>query len=266
MSGAARARLAAALVLAILLALFGWSYLSDGLAAALLDPALDGEAKVARLRAVFEGAGALAPLLYVAFVTCEVILAPIPGTLLYLPGGALFGGWWGGTLSLLGNTLGAGGACLLARGLVGRRAIEGFFERRSLRRTRVLLRRRGWLLIALLRANPLSSSDLVSYAAGAAGLSAPRVMLGTALGMAPLCYLQAFLAATLLDAVPWLLWPLLACGALYLALVVLLVVRAVQDARARDAREAGAPAAPEVFNAGGGAPPRARDDRSRSSR
>jgi threonine/homoserine/homoserine lactone efflux protein len=91
-------------------------------------------------------------------------------------------------------------------------------------------------------------------------------MLGTALGMAPLCYLQAFLAATLLDAVPWLLWPLLVCGAVYLALVVLFVARAVQDARAREALEARPRTAPEGLSAGAGAPPRARDDRSRSSR
>ncbi|MBL8900101.1 MAG: TVP38/TMEM64 family protein, partial [Planctomycetes bacterium] len=219
MSSTSRARLAAALVLGALVGLCAWSYLSGGLAAALLDPALAGAEKVERLRAVFASAGPLAPLLYVGFVTLEVILAPIPGTLLYLPGGAIFGGWWGGTLSLLGNTLGAGGACLLARGLVGRRAIDGFFERRSLRRMRALLRRRGWILVALLRANPLSSSDLVSYAAGAAGLSAPRVMFGTLLGMAPLCYVQAHLAETLLEAAPWLLWPLLVCGVLYLAAV-----------------------------------------------
>jgi uncharacterized membrane protein YdjX (TVP38/TMEM64 family) len=259
-SDGARGRLAAALVLGGLGALFLWSYLGGGFAAALLDPALSGAEKVARLRAVFEGAGALAPLLYVAFVTCEVILAPIPGTLLYLPGGAIFGGWWGGTLSLLGNTLGAGGACLLARGLVGRRAIDGFFERRALRKMRVLLRRRGWLLIALLRVNPLSSSDLVSYAAGAAGLSAPRVMLGTLIGMAPLCYLQAHLAATLLEAAPWLLWPLLVCGVLYLALVALFVARTVR----RSGRDEAAAAA-RALSAADAAPPPARDDPSRTA-
>jgi uncharacterized membrane protein YdjX (TVP38/TMEM64 family) len=259
MSSTSRARLAALFVLCTLVGLCAWSYGSGGLAAALLDPQLSGAAKVERLRAVFASAGPLAPLLYVGFVTLEVILAPIPGTLLYLPGGAIFGGWWGGTLSLLGNTLGAGGAALLARGLVGRRAIDGFFERRSLRRTRALLRRRGWILVALLRANPLSSSDLVSYAAGAAGLSAPRVMLGTLLGMAPLCYLQAHLAATLLEAVPWLLWPLLVCGVLYLALVAFFVARAIQRGRARELAEETS----TELNAAAAAPPRARDDRSR---
>lgn len=225
MSGEARARIAAAATLLFLASLCAWSYGSGGFIATLLDLELSNAEKVAELRAVFETSGAFAPLLYVLFVTVEVVLAPLPGTLLYLPGGAIFGGWWGGGLSLLGNTLGAGLACVLARSLIGRHAIERFFERRALRRTRVLIRRRGWMLIALLRVNPLTSSDLVSYAAGAAGLSAPRVMWGTLLGMAPLCFVQAFLAESLLEAVPWLLWPLLIAGVLYIGLVVYFVAR-----------------------------------------
>lgn len=228
MSATARARALAITVLLGLIGLFAWSYFCDGFAATLLDPQLPNAEKIAALRAVFEATGIFAPLLYVLFVSVEVVLAPLPGTLLYLPGGAVFGGWWGGSLSLVGNTLGAGVACLLARGLVGRQAIEGFFERRAMRKTRILLRRRGWILIALLRVNPLTSSDLVSYAAGAAGLSAPRVMWGTFLGMAPLCYLQAHLAATLLDAAPWLLWPLILCGVLYIALVAYFIARSLQ--------------------------------------
>jgi uncharacterized membrane protein YdjX (TVP38/TMEM64 family) len=37
----------------------------------------------------------------------------------------------------------------------------------------------------------------VSYAAGAFGVRVSHVALGTLIGMAPLCYLQAYLAATI---------------------------------------------------------------------
>ena len=67
-------------------------------------------------------------------------------------------------------------------------------------------------------------------------------MFGTLLGMAPLCYVQAHLAETLLEAAPWLLWPLLVCGVLYLAAVAFFVARAIQRGRASDA-ESGARAA-----------------------
>ena len=59
----------------------------------------------------------LAPLAYVGCVMLEVLVAPIPGIMLYAPGGVVFGGLMGGFLSLIGNTLGAGIACAAAVGL-----------------------------------------------------------------------------------------------------------------------------------------------------
>jgi hypothetical protein len=42
-----------------------------------------------------------------------------------------------------------------------------------------------------------------------------KLLWGTTLGMAPLCFLQAYLAESLLAAFPRLLYPLLAVGGLY---------------------------------------------------
>ena len=95
--------------------LFLWSFFTGGLAAAVLSTSVPSEEKVTALRATFDAWGTFAPLLYLLLVIIEVVVAPIPGTLLYLPGGMLFGGFWGGTLSLLGNTIGAGVACQLIR-------------------------------------------------------------------------------------------------------------------------------------------------------
>jgi uncharacterized membrane protein YdjX (TVP38/TMEM64 family) len=76
-----------------------------------------------------------------------------------------------------------------------------------------------WLIL-LLRVNPLTSSDLVSYAAGLAGIPVWKVMLGTLPGMAPLCWAQAYLADGILRAVPQLLYPLLVLCGIYAAIVV----------------------------------------------
>ena len=74
----------------------------------------------------------------------------------------------GGALSLMGNVTGAGIACWLGRTLgeawVARRAAAS-----SLARHRERLLSRGAWVIFLLRLNPLTSSDLVSYVAGADG-------------------------------------------------------------------------------------------------
>ena len=51
----------------------------------------------------------------------------------------------------------------------------------------------AWLVF-LLRLNPLTSSDLVSYAAGLTHLPTWQLMLATLAGMAPLCFAQAYFA------------------------------------------------------------------------
>jgi uncharacterized membrane protein YdjX (TVP38/TMEM64 family) len=57
-------------------------------------------------------------------------------------------------------------------------------------------------VIALLRLNPFTSSDLVSYAAGIARLPVWQISLGTLIGLAPLCYAQAYLAQELFTWLP----------------------------------------------------------------
>src|SRR3954470_969905 len=88
----------------LVVALVGWSYLSGGILWVLAS-GWSAEEKLATLRSFFGRFGVAAPLAYLGFVVLEVVVAPIPGTMLYAPGGVIFGGFWGGTLSLLGNVI-----------------------------------------------------------------------------------------------------------------------------------------------------------------
>ena len=172
----------------------------------------------------FDSFGVIAPLVYVGIVTIEVVVAPIPGLMLYAPGGMIFGGFLGGLLSLLGNTLGAGIACQLIR-VLGGKHFTSWLQQGRLKMYHERLSRSGMWLILLLRINPLTSSDLVSYAAGLTGIPIWKVMLGTLLGMAPPCWVQAYLADGILRAVPQLLYPLLILCGIYAVVVVWVVVR-----------------------------------------
>ncbi len=141
----------------------------------------------------------------------------------YAPGGILFGPLLGGALALAGNVLGSGIACLATRSLGGH-WLERFFSPEKLRQAHSSLEQQGPWLIFLLRINPLTSSDLVSYAAGLTRIPVWKVMLATGVGMAPLCFAQAWLAESLLTSFPVLIYPLaVGCGAYLIA--VLLVVR-----------------------------------------
>jgi uncharacterized membrane protein YdjX (TVP38/TMEM64 family) len=207
----------------VLMVWAAWSWRTGGLMALVLQSNLTGAEAIARLRQWLEAAGPLAPVVYVAAVTVEVMVAPIPGLLLYAPGGAVFGGFVGGTLSLVGNVIGAGLAAWLAA-VVGGRWV-GAADRPRLQQIAARLRERGVLVILLLRINPLTSSDLVSYAAGLAGVPVWRVVLGTAAGMAPLCYAQAYASEWIVVMMPGSVWLLAVLAVAYMVGVVWLLFR-----------------------------------------
>ena len=129
--GAARLAMACAFLSVAVFA--GSSYATEGVAYALLSHDLTAAEKITRIQEFFATLGAAAPLAYVAMVTVEVVLAPLPGAMLYAPGGIIFGGFWGGLLSLTGNVLGAGLACQIMR-TFGRPYIERALDRGSLRK------------------------------------------------------------------------------------------------------------------------------------
>ncbi|MFP6769459.1 MAG: hypothetical protein VB859_14885, partial [Planctomycetaceae bacterium] len=62
----------------------------------LFDSDVSAEAKLSSLKSFFGRFGVFAPLVYVGLVVIEVIVAPLPGAMLYAPGGVIFGAIPGG--------------------------------------------------------------------------------------------------------------------------------------------------------------------------
>lgn len=210
-------------IIVLLLGILAWSWSSEGIVYDLISGEGEAVSRTAMLKGYFRELGAWGPLVYVLFVVVEVVVAPIPGLMLYAPGGIVFGTLLGGTLTLVGNMMGAGIASYLTRS-VGESSLTQFFAGEKLERTQQAIEVRGSVLIFFLRLNPLTSSDLVSYAAGFTRIPISRIVLATGLGMAPLCYGQAWLAEGLLTAFPALIYPLLVACIVY-AIVVVMVLR-----------------------------------------
>jgi len=227
------ARLLAIVIFLSIAFLFFLSYRSQGLAWTILNASLPSDQKLAAIRDAFHAWGTFAPLAYLGLVTGEVVIAPIPGTLLYLPGGMLFGGFWGGTLAIAGNTIGAGISCQLMRSLLGTNARERIAQQRFFKLNRNRIERHGIAIVVLLRLNPLTSSDLVSYAAGSTEIPVHHVMIGTMIGIAPLCYVQAYMSMTLFEWFPWLIWPFVAMIAIYVGILFWLLWKSVKSVNLR---------------------------------
>jgi uncharacterized membrane protein YdjX (TVP38/TMEM64 family) len=223
MSGTARRWAGLAAALLVLGALAWWSYTSGGFVFTLAQTTRDGNQSLGILRQYLASWGAFGPIAYVLLVIVEVLVAPLPGTLLYAPGGAIFGGFLGGSLSLTGNVIGAGLACAIAR--FWGEPLTRSLDSARLTSVRDVLAARGLWLILLLRLNPLTSSDLVSYAAGLVGVPVWKVVAGTLVGMAPLCYAQAYLADRLFQILPGSVSAVVALGLAYAAAVVWILLR-----------------------------------------
>jgi uncharacterized membrane protein YdjX (TVP38/TMEM64 family) len=69
----------------------------------------------AELRAFVRGFGVFAPLVLVGLQTAQVVIAPIPGQVLAVVAGYLFGPWWGTLYNMVGITLGSTIAFWLSR-------------------------------------------------------------------------------------------------------------------------------------------------------
>lgn len=123
-------------------------------------------------RAVFEPAsldawlksfGMFGPVIYVLVFALGTI-AFVPGSLFALAGGVLFGPVWGSFLNLLGATLGASLAFLIARYLGG-----GWISRKaegSLNRVVLGVEAEGWRFVALVRLVPIFPFNITNYALG----------------------------------------------------------------------------------------------------
>ena len=216
------------LVLVVILMTMLVSWRNDGIVAKLLDAQLSASERVLVLQQFFQEAGFFAPVAYVIFVIAEVIVAPIPGLMLYAPGGLIFGPWLGGSLAIVGNTIGAGISCVLVRS-TGNGWLEKISANTSMDKLQKSLNRRGFWMILFLRLNPLTSTDLLSYAAGLTRIPIWHVMLATGLGMAPLCFAQSWISDGIFNRWPGLVWPLMIAGLLYIAAVAVILSRMLKS-------------------------------------
>jgi uncharacterized membrane protein YdjX (TVP38/TMEM64 family)/rhodanese-related sulfurtransferase len=137
---------------------------------------------VAALQAWVEGAGAAAPLVFVAVYAAATVLF-LPGAVITMAGGALFGPVLGTVWNLTGATLGASLAFLIARYLgadwVTRRAGT------RLNRLNDGVASEGWRFIAFVRLVPLFPFNLLNYTLGLTRISFGTYVLASALFMLP---------------------------------------------------------------------------------
>ena len=129
-----------------------------------------------------EGLGLLGPLAFVALYALGTLLF-LPGALLTLTGGAVFGLWTGTLYNLAGATLGAGLSFLSARYLLGPWVEAKVSGRLAQLKTGV--EREDWRFVAFVRLVPLFPFNLLNYALGLTRIGFWRYLGVSFLTMAP---------------------------------------------------------------------------------
>jgi uncharacterized membrane protein YdjX (TVP38/TMEM64 family) len=193
----------------------------------LLKQALDG---VARL-------GPWGPVIFIAIYVVATVLF-IPGSVLTLGAGAVFGIVWGLVWVSAGSTLGATAAFLvgryLARGAIARK-IEGNARFAAIDQA---VGNEGWKIVGLTRLSPIFPFTLLNYAFGITRVKLSHYVLASWIGMMPGTVMYVYLGSLAKAAAGGRTrtvgeWVLYAVGLLATVVVTVFVTRIARQALAK---------------------------------
>jgi uncharacterized membrane protein YdjX (TVP38/TMEM64 family) len=141
-----------------------------------------------------EGSGAWGPVA-VAGLYAIACLAFVPGSILTLGSGFLFGVVWGTVAASIGSTLGATAAFLVGRSLARpwvERKVAAYPRFRALDRA---VGEQGFKIVFLVRLSPLFPFNLLNYAFGLTRVSLRDYLLASWIGMLPATLMYAYLGS-----------------------------------------------------------------------
>jgi uncharacterized membrane protein YdjX (TVP38/TMEM64 family) len=171
--------------------------------------------------------GLAAPVVIILLQAAQVLLAPIPGQVVGLASGYLFGVAWGTIYSLLGTALGSLCALALARAY-GRPLVERMVSPETLARLDEGVRQRGLFFFLLAFLLPFLPDDVICFAAGLSPIPIPALMLAVLAGRPPGLFVSAWLGARAPGLELWH-WMALLGTSMLLALVFLLYGDALEQ-------------------------------------
>jgi uncharacterized membrane protein YdjX (TVP38/TMEM64 family) len=137
-----------------------------------------------------------APLVYVVGYAVATALA-LPGSVLTIVGGAVFGRWWGALLVTIGANVGANAAFRLARWL-GRDGIERLLGKRLAGLDKATAQH-GFFGLLVLRLIPLVPFNALNFGSGLTALRWRDYALATVIGILPGTLVYVFFADALVQ-------------------------------------------------------------------
>jgi uncharacterized membrane protein YdjX (TVP38/TMEM64 family) len=141
--------------------------------------------------------GAYGPIAYVVIYNLATLLF-VPGFLLTIKGGTLFGVVWGSIYVLIAATIGATLAFAMGRYLSRDWVYRQMKEHPKFSAIERAVAREGWKIVLLTRLSPIFPFNLLNYAFGVTEITLKDYLLGS-LGMLPGTVLYVYLGAIASD-------------------------------------------------------------------
>lgn len=196
---------------------------------------------LAQLQSSIKSLGAFAPIAYVlVYVTTTVFM--VPGSLLTIGAGGLFGLWLGFAVVIAGANVGALCAFLLARTFLRERVAKWAASNPKFAALDRAIGREGFKMVLLLRLSPVFPFSLLNYLLGLTTVKTGEYVLANLIGMLPATFMIVYIAATARDALSagglgtWQI-VLRVIGLLATIAVVVIVTRTARKALAQVEKE-----------------------------
>ncbi len=165
--------------------------------------------RLGEMREWIQSLGSLGPVVYLSIYITAVVLA-IPGSVISIMAGVMFGSFLGVVLVSLGSTIGAGLAFLIARHLAREAVAERLERNPRFHRLDLMTEQHGSIIVAITRLIPLFPFNLLNYGFGLTRVSFRTYLLWSWLCMLPGTILYVVGADTVTRTaaqgrIPWLL-------------------------------------------------------------
>lgn len=156
-----------------------------------------------KIQVIIEKLGLLAPIGFILLMLLAVVISPIPSMPLAIMAGSIWGGFLGGTYSVIGAMFGA-----ITAFYISRKFGMGFLEKYFPKSVgfcewckRVKNQNITWFIF-IARLLPVFQFDIISYGAGLTNIKPWKFSLATLFGMMPITYLLAYTGKSLISLNP----------------------------------------------------------------
>ena len=144
----------------------------------------------------FQAAGWIGWLLFIGFYIGSCLLF-VPGSVLSLGAGAIYGFWGGIVLVLVCNGVGAFISLVITRYLLKNWAAKYFARSSKMQALQTAVEKEGWKIVSLTHLSPIMPFSLINYAYGLTNISVGEFLLATEIGSIPSACVYVYLGSFL---------------------------------------------------------------------